>query len=164
MDLVTPGFGLVFWTTLSFLILLFLLRKFAWKPILGAVNDREKSIEEALVEAQKAREEMANLKADNERILKEARAERDQMLKEARSIREKMIEDSKETARTEAEKILTSAREGIENEKKAALIELRNTVGTLAIEVAEKVLRSELTNSDKSKELVDGYLKDISFN
>ncbi|MCE2494991.1 MAG: F0F1 ATP synthase subunit B [Flavobacteriales bacterium] len=164
MDLVTPGFGLVFWTTLSFLILLLLLRKFAWKPILGAVNAREKSIEEALIEAKKAREEMANLKADNERILKEARAERDQMLKEARTIRDNMIEESKGSAKAEAEKIISSARETIENEKKAALHELRNTVGTLAIEVAEKVLRSELTNTDKSKELVDDYLKDISFN
>ncbi|QTN38218.1 F0F1 ATP synthase subunit B [Cryomorphaceae bacterium] len=164
MDLVTPGFGLVFWTTLSFLILLFLLRKFAWKPILTAVNDREQSIEEALTEAQKAREEMANLKADNERILKEARAERDQMLKEAREIRDNMVEESKQKAKDEAEKILVQARETIENEKKAALHDLRNTVGTLAIEVAEKVLRSELTNTDKSKELVDDYLNDISFN
>lgn len=164
MDLVTPGFGLVFWTTLSFLILLLLLRKFAWKPILGAVNEREKSIEEALTEAHKAREEMANLKADNERILKEARAERDQMLKEAREIRDNMIEESKGRAKEEAEKIVSAARETIDNEKKAALHELRNTVGTLAIEVAEKVLRSELTNTDKSKELVDDYLKDISFN
>ncbi len=164
MDLVTPGFGLVFWTTLSFLILLFLLRKFAWKPILTAVNDREQSIEEALTEAQKAREEMANLKADNERILKEARAERDQMLKEAREIRDNMVEESKQKAKDEAEKILVQARETIENEKKAALHDLRNTVGTLAIEVAEKVLRSELTNTDKSKGLVDDYLNDISFN
>jgi F-type H+-transporting ATPase subunit b len=164
MDLVTPGFGLVFWTTLSFLILLFLLRKFAWKPILTAVNDREQSIEEALTEAQKAREEMANLKADNERILKEARAERDQMLKEAREIRDNMVEESKQKAKDEAEKILVQARETIENEKKAALHDLRNTVGTLAIEVAEKVLRSELTNTGKSKELVDDYLNDISFN
>ena len=164
MDLVTPGFGLVFWTTLSFLILLFLLRKFAWKPILTAVNDREQSIEEALTEAQKAREEMANLKADNERILKEARAERDQMLKEARESRDNMVEESKQKAKDEAEKILVQARETIENEKKAALHDLRNTVGTLAIEVAEKVLRSELTNTGKSKELVDDYLNDISFN
>ena len=114
--------------------------------------------------AQKAREEMANLKADNERILKEARAERDQMLKEAREIRDNMVEESKQKAKDEAEKILVQARETIENEKKAALHDLRNTVGTLAIEVAEKVLRSELTNTGKSKELVDDYLNDISFN
>ena len=164
MELVTPGFGLVFWTTVSFLILLVLLRKFAWKPILSAVNDREESIEEAIQQAQKAREEMANLKADNERILNEARAERDQMLKEAREIRENMINESKNTAKVEAEKILTSARESIENEKKAAIIELRNTVGTLAIEVAEKVLRDELSNKDKSKKLVDEFLSEIELN
>ena len=120
MELVTPGFGLVFWTTVSFLILLVLLRKFAWKPILSAVNDREESIEEAIQQAQKAREEMANLKADNERILNEARAERDQMLKEARDIRDNMINESKDVAKNEADKIMTSAREAIENEKKAA--------------------------------------------
>lgn len=164
MELVTPGFGLVFWTTVSFLILLFLLRKFAWIPILSAVKNREESIEEAIQQAQKAREEMANLKADNERILNEARAERDQMLKEAREIRENMINESKNTAKVEAEKILTSARESIENEKKAAIIELRNTVGTLAIEVAEKVLRDELSNKDKSKKLVDEFLSEIELN
>ncbi len=164
MELVTPGFGLVFWTTVSFLILLVLLRKFAWKPILSAVNDREESIEEAIQQAQKAREEMANLKADNERILNEARAERDQMLKEARDIRDNMINESKDTAKNEAEKIMTSAREAIENEKKAALTELRNTVGILAIEVAEKVLRDELTNTDKSKKLVDEFLSEIELN
>jgi len=164
MELVTPGFGLVFWTTVSFLILLFLLRKFAWIPILSAVKNREESIEEAIQQAQKAREEMANLKADNERILNEARAERDQMLKEAREIRENMINESKNTAKVEAEKILTSARESIENEKKAAIIDLRNTVGTLAIEVAEKVLRDELSNKDKSKKLVDGFLSEIELN
>ncbi len=164
MELVTPGFGLVFWTTVSFLILLVLLRKFAWKPILSAVNDREESIEEAIQQAQKAREEMANLKADNERILNEARAERDQMLKEARDIRDNMINESKDVAKNEADKIMTSAREAIENEKKAALTELRNTVGTLAIEVAEKVLRDELTNTDKSKKLVDEFLSEIELN
>lgn len=164
MELVTPGFGLVFWTTVSFLILLVLLRKFAWKPILSAVNDREESIEEAIQQAQKAREEMANLKADNERILNEARAERDQMLKEARDIRDNMINESKDVAKNEADKIMTSAREAIENEKKAALTELRNTVGTLAIEVAEKVLRDELTNTDKSKKLADEFLSEIELN
>jgi F-type H+-transporting ATPase subunit b len=164
MELVTPGFGLVFWTTVSFLILLVLLRKFAWKPILSAVNDREESIEEAIQQAQKAREEMANLKADNERILNEARAERDHMLKEARDIRDNMINESKDVAKNEADKIMTSAREAIENEKKAALTELRNTVGTLAIEVAEKVLRDELTNTDKSKKLVDEFLSEIELN
>ncbi len=163
MDLVTPGFGLVFWTTLSFLILLFLLRKFAWRPILTAVNDREKSIEEALTQAQKAREEMAGLKADNERILKEARTERDQILKEAREIQNNMVEASREKAREEAKRILASARETIENEKKAALHELRNTVGSLAIRIAEKVLRSELSNTDRSKELANDYLNDIPF-
>ncbi len=121
MDLVTPEIGLIFWTTVTFVILLFLLAKFAWKPILSAVKNREESIREALLSADKAREEMAQLKSDNEQVLREARAERDSILRDAREIREKMIADAKEIAGTEANKMVEQARELIENQKMAAI-------------------------------------------
>ncbi|HZJ21276.1 MAG TPA: F0F1 ATP synthase subunit B, partial [Pricia sp.] len=120
MDLLKPELGLIFWTVLSFGILLFLLGKFAWKPILKSVNDRENSIRDALAEAENARKEMQNLQADNERILKEARAEREAMLKEAREIKDKMIADSKEQAKVEGDKMIKQAQSAIESEKKAA--------------------------------------------
>jgi F-type H+-transporting ATPase subunit b len=121
MDLVTPELGLIFWTSLSFLILLFILGKFAWKPILNAVNDRENSIKDALKEAEKARLEMQNLKSDNEKILKEARAERDAMIKDAREIKDSMISEAKEEAKAQGTKLIEQAKTTIQNEKLAAI-------------------------------------------
>lgn len=164
MNLVTPGIGLLFWTTLVFIILVVILSKYAWKPILGAVKAREESIDNALKSAEKAREEMANLNADNERILKEARAERDALLKEAREMKDAIIAEAKTAASTEAEKVMAAAKEAIKNEKMAALTELKNTVGTLSLEIAEKVLKSELSGDEKQQALVKSLLDDVSLN
>lgn len=164
MDLITPGFGLVFWTAVTFLILLTILRKFAWKPILGAVSEREESIKDALAEAAKARQEMENLKSDNEKILKEARAQRDAMLKEAREIKDNMIGEAKEEARTQADKMIEQAKATIENEKLAAITDLKNQVADLSIDIAEKVVKKELATKDKQLELVEDMLGDIKLN
>jgi F-type H+-transporting ATPase subunit b len=164
MELVTPGFGLVIWTIITFLFLLFILRKFAWKPILGAVEEREEGIKSALASAESARKEMQNLKADNERILNEARAEREAMLKDAREIKVKMIADAKDEAQTQASKMIEQAQTAIESEKKAAMAELRNQVASLSIEIAEKVVRQELSNKDKQLQLVESMLSDTKLN
>jgi F-type H+-transporting ATPase subunit b len=164
MDLVTPDFGLFFWTLISFAILFFVLKKFAWKPIVGTVNDREQSIREALASAEKAKLEMENLHADNERILKEARVERETMLKEAREIKSKMITDAKDEAQTQANKMIAQAQVAIESEKKAAMAELKNHVAGLAVDIAEKVVRDELSNKDKQLKLVESMLDDAKLN
>jgi F-type H+-transporting ATPase subunit b len=164
MDLITPELGLIFWTTLSFLVLLFILRKFAWKPILGAVNSREEGIKDALAAAEKARREMENLHADNERILKEARVERETMLKEAREIKSKMITDAKDEAQIQAGKMIEQAKAAIESEKKAAMSELKNQVATLSLEIAEKVVRKELSNKDSQIQLVESMLGETKLN
>ncbi len=164
MDLITPGFGLVFWTAITFLILLTILRKFAWKPILGAVNEREESIKDALAEAEKARQEMENLKSDNEKILKEARAERDAMLKEAREIKDSMITEAKEEAKVQADKMIEQAKNTIQNEKLAAITDLKNQVADLSIDIAEKVVKKELSTKDKQLDLVEEMLGDIKLN
>ena len=164
MDLVTPDIGLIFWTTLSFLILLFILGKFAWKPILNSVNDRETSILKALKEAENAREEMKNLTADNERILKDARIEREAMIKEARDIKVKMISDAKEEAKTTADALIFQAKEAIENEKKSAMADLKSQMASLSIEIAEKVVKQELSNKDKQLKLVEDMLNDSTLN
>jgi F-type H+-transporting ATPase subunit b len=163
MDLVTPAIGLIFWTVLIFLILLFLLFKFAWKPILGAVKAREKSISEALNAAEKARKDMEKLQASNEEVLNEARAERDQILKEAREMRSKMIEDAKGMAKEEAHKLVDAARSAIENEKRAAINEMKNTMANLSVEIAEKLLLNELSDKDKQQALIDNILKEKNF-
>ncbi|MBA3985156.1 MAG: F0F1 ATP synthase subunit B [Flavobacteriales bacterium] len=164
MDLVTPGFGLVFWTVITFLILLFILKKFAWKPILGAVSSREESIKDALAAAEAARREMENLQADNEKILQEARAERELMMKEARDIKVKMIADAKEEAKSTAEKIILQAQEAIQSEKKAAVAELKNQVATLSLEIAEKVVKQQLSNKDQQEKLVQDMLGNATLN
>lgn len=164
MDLITPQFGLVFWTAITFLVLLFILRKFAWKPILGAVEERENGIKDALASAESARKEMENLTADNERILKEARVERETMLKEAREIKNKMIDDAKGQAQEQANKIIEQAQSAIESEKKAAMAELKNHVAGLSLEIAEKVVRTELSNKDKQLQLVETMLAEKSLN
>ena len=138
MELVKPSIGLIFWMVVSFSIILFLLRKFAWKPILGMIKEREESIENALAAAEKAKEEMKELQSSNERILAEARSERDAMLKDARDIREKMISEAKGIASKESERLLQSARENIQNEKMAAVTELKNQVAVLSIEIADR--------------------------
>ena len=152
--------GLFFWQSLIFISLLFMLRKFAWKPILDAVNDRETSIKDALASAEAARDEMKNLQSDNQRILKEARAEKEALLKEARTTRSELINGAKEEAQEEAQKILSQAQDAIQSEKRAAVKELREQVGSIAMEIAEKVLKKELENKDRQLELVDQLLQD----
>ena len=164
MELVTPQIGLIFWTTLSFFILLFILKKLAWTPLLGAVKDREASIKDALASAENARNEMANLQADNQRILKEARAERDEMLKEARDIKATIVTDAKNAAKAEADAIISAAKALIENEKVAAITELKSSVGSLSVDIAEKVLKAELKDTEKQNAYIAEMLKDIKLN
>ena len=164
MDLITPGLGLVFWTVITFLFLLIILKKFAWKPILGAVSEREEGIKKALASAENARKEMENLNADNERILKEARAEREDMLKEARDIKNKMIDEAKNEAQAQANKMIAQAQAAIESEKKAAIADLKTQVANLSIEIAEKVVREELSNKDKQVKLVESMLGEAKLN
>lgn len=156
--------GLFFWQTLLFVLLLLLLKKYAWKPMLNAVNDREKGIKNALDSAEKAKLEMQNLQADNQKLLKEARAERESMLKEAREIKNKMIEDAKDQAKEEAGKLVAQAQASIETEKKAAIAELKSQVANLSIEIAEKVVREELSNKDKQIKLVESMLGEATLN
>lgn len=164
MELVTPGIGLVFWTAVVFVILLVLLSKLAWKPILGAIKQREESIDQALKSAEKAKADMAALQASNEKLLQEARLERDSILKEARDAKEQMIAEAKTKANAEADKILVQAKAAIQNEKVAALTELKNQVASMSIEIAEKIIRAELANDDKQKVLVQNLLKDVTLN
>ncbi len=164
MDLVTPGIGLIFWTSLVFFILVFVLAKFAWKPILGAVKEREEAIDNALKSAEQARADMENLQADNEKLLKEAREERDIILKEARTMKENTISEAKDAATAEADKIIASAKEQIEHEKMAAITELKNQVASLSIEMAEKVLRAELKDQKAQTEMVERMVDDVKLN
>lgn len=156
--------GLFFWQTVLFLALVFLLKKFAWKPILDSVNDREEGIKNALESAEKAKLEMQNLQADNQKLLNEARIEREAMLKDARDIKNKMIEDAKEEAKEAAGKMISQAQASIESEKKAAIAELKAQVASLSIEIAEKVVREELSNKDKQTKLVESMLGEAKLN
>jgi len=156
--------GLFFWQTILFVVLLFLLRKFAWKPILNAVNEREKSIEDALNSAEEAKKKMAELKSSNEELLNKARAERDEMLKEAREMKDKIVAEAKTSAAQQADKIIADARESIQHEKMAAITELKNQVAVLSIEIAEKILKDELSSGDKQKAIIDNVVKEINLN
>ncbi len=164
MDLITPDLGLMFWTGLVFLLLMFVLTKFVWKPILAAVNSREQSITASLELAEKTMNEMKALQAQNEDLLKEARAERDSIVKDAREIATKMVDDSKNTAKVEAEKIINSAREAVNNEKTAALAEIKTQIAILSIEIAEKVVKGELSSADKQKALSERLAADFNLN
>ena len=152
--LLTPAFGTVVWSTIAFLVVLFLLRKMAWGPILTALKEREESIATALNEADKARSEMSALQADNERLLQEARAERDGMLREAREIVDKLIADAKGKAKEEAAREAESAREAIATERKAAVAELKSEVAKLSVSIAERLIRAELADAGKQEALV----------
>jgi F-type H+-transporting ATPase subunit b len=156
--------GLFFWQTVLFVGLIFLLRKFAWKPILNAVNEREEKIQGALKAAEEAEKKMQALNNESEALLKQAREERDQILKEAREARETMIGEAKGKASAEADKIIAQARETINNEKMAAITELKNQVAVLSIEIAEKILKEQLSGDDKQKAMVDNLLKEVNLN
>ena len=155
------SFGLFFWQLFIFVGLVLLLKKYAWKPILDTVNERESSIKDALSAAAAAREEMENLQADNQRILKEARAERDTLLKEARTTSNQIVEQAKAEAKKEADKIMQQTQEAIANEKAAAVEDLKRQVAGFSIDIAEQVLRSELESESKQKQLVEKLLSDV---
>jgi F-type H+-transporting ATPase subunit b len=159
MQLVTPAIGLMFWTVVIFILLLMILKKFAWKPILKAVDDRNNSITEALSSAEKAKAEMEQLSANNEKILQEARIERDSIIKEARTIKENTILEAKNKASSEAEKIILSAKEQISNEKMKAMTALKNEIADISIQMAEKILKSELKDEKSQKKLIEETLK-----
>jgi len=156
--------GLFFWHSLIFLSLIFLLKKFAWKPILDTINEREEGIKDALKSAEKAKEEMANLKADNEKILNEAKLQRESLLKEAREIKSKIIADAENEATEKANKLIESAKNAIQTEKSAAMKELKNTVVDLSLEIAEKLLSKELDNKEKQLENIQEILDKTKLN
>jgi F-type H+-transporting ATPase subunit b len=158
------SFGLFIWQVLIFIGLILLLKKFAWKPILTAVNDREEGIKDALLSAENAKKEMQNLQADNQKLLAEARAEREIMIKEAREIKDKMINDAKEEAQAEGVRMIEQAKAAINAEKNSAMAELKNQVSNLSLQIAEKVLRDELSNKEAQTKLVEKMLGEAKLN
>ncbi|MEG2079078.1 ATP synthase F0 subcomplex B subunit [Chryseobacterium piscicola] len=164
MGIIEPGIGLLFWMTLTFVILLFLLGKFAWKPIVNAVNERETSIVDALNQAKLAKKEMEDLKSDNERILREAKIERDGILKEAREIKERIVAEAKDIAKSEGEKMIEAAKQTITSEKNAAMADIKSQIGTLSVNIAESILKQKLDNSEAQNELVQNYLNKSNLN
>ncbi|UBM62288.1 F0F1 ATP synthase subunit B [Candidatus Sulfidibacterium hydrothermale] len=164
MQLINPGIGLVFWMTVAFLMVLFILGKFAWPAILKGLKEREQSIQEALDAAKEAQEQMKRLKMDNEKMLKEAMEERDEILAEARKMKDKIISEAKEKAEKEAAGIVENAKEKINNEKTAALREIKSTVAEYSIEIAEKILREELKDKARQKAYIEKLLEETHLN
>lgn len=164
MDLLNPEIGLFFWSLLAFLIVLFLLKKFAWKPILSALDEREKGIADAIASAERMRQEMGLIHAENEKLLAKAREERTQIIKEAREMQDKMIGEARDRARMEADKILADANDQIHRQKMAALTDVKNQIGKLSVEVAEKILRQQLTGVDAQNKLMAELTEDIRLN
>ena len=162
--LITPAWGQIIWGGLVFIILLILLKKFAWKPMLNAVNERESAIEEAMNLADKTKAEMKQLQAQNENLLKEARAERDKMLKEATETSKRVIAEAKEEAKSQHDKIVADAQQVINAEKAAAIAELKTTVAAVSLEIAEKIVKGEMASDEKQKALADKLAEDISLN
>ena len=153
--------GLFFWQTVIFLLLIWLLKKYAWTPILNTINDREEGIKKALESAEKAREEIKTLKASNDKVLKEAKIERDNILKEANNLKKSILEEAKTEAKTEAQKIIDNANDSIKNEKEAAVSEIKKQVATLSIEIAEKLIKEKLSDDDKQMKIVKELIKDV---
>ncbi|MEZ5045568.1 MAG: F0F1 ATP synthase subunit B [Chitinophagaceae bacterium] len=164
MDLLTPGFGLFFWTLIAFLTVIFLLKKFAWKPILSALQERESNIAESIASAEKMKLEMASMKSENENLLNQAREERTALLKEAKETKDKIINEAKDQAKEEANKIMLEAKQQIDFQKNAAMIDVKNQIGTLVIEVAEKVLRKELSNKAEQNNYISQLANEIKLN
>jgi F-type H+-transporting ATPase subunit b len=164
MDLLTPSFGLIIWTLLAFLIVFFILKKYAWPAITKGLKDRETSIADSLSTAERIKAEMAEMKSEHEALLVQAREERAQMLKEARETKEKIINESKEAAKVEANKIIIDARAAIETQKMAALTDVKNQVGKMVIEVSEKILRRELGNKEAQETHIKELVKEVKLN
>ena len=163
MDLITPGIGLVFWTTIVFITLFFLLLKFAWKPIIGALKSREESIQNALNAADVAKLEMQELQSTNQKLLDEAKIERAKLIEEARTTAKGIVSDATSKATSEAESLLSKAQTAIEAEKKGALAEIKNLASGLSLEIAEKILRKELSDKSAQEQLIEGYIKEANF-
>lgn len=164
MELLIPEVGLVIFQTIAFLLLMFVLTKFAWKPALAAIKEREQSIDDALNKAELAKQEMARLTSQNEELMKAAREERDLMLKEAKTLKDNIVNEAKTQAQTEGAKLIEKARIEIENQKKAALYELKSQVSSLSLDIAERVLRGQLDDKAKQEDLVANLLKDVELN
>lgn len=164
MDLLTPSFGLLIWTLLAFLIVFFILKKFAWPAIVKGLKDREHSIADSLATAERVRAEMAQMKSEHEALLAQAREERALMLKEARETKEKIINESKDQAKVEASKIIVEARAAIEAQKMAAITDVKNQVGKMVIEVSEKILRRELGNKTEQEAHIKGLVNEVKLN
>lgn len=164
MALLTPAFGLFFWTLLAFLTVFFLLKKYAWKPILGALDEREKSIADSISSAEKVRNEMNNMKSEHEILLNQAREERALLLKDAKDTRDRMINEAKDAAKEEANKIMQETRQQIEFQKNAAMVDVKNQIGTLVIEVAEKVLRKQMSNKAEQESYIKTLANEIKLN
>lgn len=164
MELLTPELGLFLWTLVAFLLFFFLLKKFAWKPILGALSERERNIADSIATAESVKKEMASMKAENEQILNEARAERTSMLREAKETKDKIVEEAKDLAKVEANRIIAEAREQIHNEKMAAITDIKNQMGNLVVEVSEKVLRKELSDKSAQEKYISTLASEIKLN
>jgi len=164
MDLLLPDLGLILWTLLAFLIVFFILKKFAWKPILTSLNEREKTISDSIATAEKVKGEMAQLKSENEALLVKAHEERAVMIKEAKDTADKMLADAKERAKNEYDRIVSEASSAIEQQKMAAITDLKNQVGNLVVEVSEKVLRRELSNRNDQESYIKDLAKEVKFN
>ena len=164
MQLVTPGIGLIFWMLISFSLVLFVLGKYAWKPIMKGIHQREDTIEKALEAANDAKKEMLQLKAGNEQLLRDAKDERDALMRDARKVKETILEEARVKANEETARIMENARENIQFEKMAAINELKNQIATISIEIAEKVIGKELENKKAQQELTEKLLKDVKIN
>ena len=164
MDLLVPEIGLLVWNSIAFLLLLFLLAKFAWKPIMKAIHEREQSIDDALNKAELAKQEMARLTSQNQDLMQQARAERDEILKEAKTLKDSILNEAKKQAQVEGAKLIEKAKIEIENQKKVALAEVKGQVSTLSLEIAERVLRTQLDDKTKQEALVANLLKDVELN
>jgi len=164
MELLTPSIGNIFWTAVVFLLLVILLKAFAWKPILSAVKTREDNIQDALNQAKLAKKEMEDLKADNERIMREAKIERDSILKEAREIKDRIVAEAKDAAKSEGDKLIEAARQTINAEKNAAMADIKSQIGTLSVNIAESIVKQKLANNEAQNELVQNYLNKSNLN
>ncbi|HEU5051971.1 MAG TPA: F0F1 ATP synthase subunit B [Hanamia sp.] len=164
MELLSPHLGLILWTLIAFLIVLYVLGKYAWKPILKSLDDREKNISDSILSAEKMKKEMAQMQSENEALLEKAREERSQMMKEAKEMRDKIIQDAKEQARKETNKIVADAQSVINQQKMAAITDLKNQVGNLVLEVSEKVLRRELNNKEEQEKYIQQLAQNIELN
>ncbi|MEY4703254.1 MAG: synthase subunit [Bacteroidota bacterium] len=164
MSLLLPHLGLIFWTLLAFLIVFFILKKFAWSAILKGLNDRETNISEAIASAEKVKKEMAQLKSENETLLAAAREERTAMLKEAKEIKDKMINDAKNDAKEQAARIIAEAQATINQQKMAALTDIKNQVGKMVVEVSEKIIRKQLSNHSEQEQYINTLTQDIKLN